>query len=844
MATEQWRNVNAPNFSGSLDGYRIAADLFGKAAQSGQQLITDRETRIDDQNQRQLLERMSGLTTPEQFAAAQASGALTQGMSNMSPAAFAAMTGYGKQLADTANVNARTAGTNVGTQAVQQQMTQAQVLEAERTRQNQANEAYWVQNETDPLRRAAMGNMGVAQGTQLQQGIRNDLRNENARQATDELIASSLGSNYRAAANGDPSRALALRQMDWEEQNRQIQMKLRDVTNPVDRALEFNKLSPQEQEIAQMYEPGGFGRDNMDVQNIRATMGTSPAATSGPAAGFNRTVADVPSPRPISQMTIGDLQSYQETTMKPATMGNASLGLSKDNWSTAVGGFQITSSTLDQYAPKVLGANWKSQPFSAENQEKIAKAIYEDRRGGDLTKTWAGLKGRGMPAEYSAEGHFKNVPWEQVRGLITQQEIGQDLFAGSGAPFGAPGNAGPATDGERIRADIGGNGAAGVLRENTLGTQNQMTQDRANQMRALQAASSDKAINNLTDAKTELRKAFPNASEGELESGINTAINAFGGGKNYGLAIQALKDGGMARGMLWGNNVNEANLNEQARFYNDFTQGTATTGAAAVAQMSQEQITAARGKITEAQTKLAALEQPGVRATRDPRALAYEQTQLQKEIRTLQDSIDGAVYNTRAAAATPEAEATPPAVPERLANVAPPAPATPPVPTARRNMTGAELRESLGSLRTNNSFTPEQLDRAQEQGEAAAARVYGHAGNTQADSARRMADDRAQHQYLEKIAQENQTRLQNADRIAAEQAAAAQAEQQRAATNRQQTITQVQNILASGNERRIEQMLANPLYATVMNDPRVMVMLAQRSRENPMDRLGSPVNIR
>jgi hypothetical protein len=66
-------------------------------------------------------------------------------------------------------------------------------------------------------------------------------------------------------------------------------------------------------------------------------------------------------------------------------------------------------------APKVFGANWRDIPFTADNQEKLAKALYEERKGGDLKKTWAGLPSN-RPGQYS------NVPWENVRDKIIKVE--------------------------------------------------------------------------------------------------------------------------------------------------------------------------------------------------------------------------------------------------------------------------------------------------------------------------------------------------------------------------------------------------------------------------------------
>jgi hypothetical protein len=118
-------------------------------------------------------------------------------------------------------------------------------------------------------------------------------------------------------------------------------------------------------------------------------------------------------PKPISQSTIGEVQDFQRNTLIPNTRGKVGAGPGKGTG--AVGTYQFTYGTLQEYAPKVLGPNWRSAPFTADVQEQLAKALYEDVKGGDLKKTWAGLPS-------NRPGQYTNVPWEQVRDKIIQVE--------------------------------------------------------------------------------------------------------------------------------------------------------------------------------------------------------------------------------------------------------------------------------------------------------------------------------------------------------------------------------------------------------------------------------------
>ena len=176
--------------------------------------------------------------------------------------------------------------------------------------------------------------------------------------------------------------------------------------------------------------------------------GPAPGAPSAPAGGDT---ADVvygfgkfaqPS-KPISTMTIGEVQNFQKNELIPATRGK--VGAGPDKGTGAVGTYQITYGTLQKYAPRVLGPNWRNTPFTADVQDRIAKAIYEDVKNGNLKDTWAGLPS-------NRPGAYSNVPWEQVRGQIVAVEsagapAGRGA-AGSPAPRGAAGGPQPVIKGE------------------------------------------------------------------------------------------------------------------------------------------------------------------------------------------------------------------------------------------------------------------------------------------------------------------------------------------------------------------------------------------------------------
>jgi hypothetical protein len=117
--------------------------------------------------------------------------------------------------------------------------------------------------------------------------------------------------------------------------------------------------------------------------------------------------------KPISQSTIGEVQDFQRNTLIPKTRGQ--IGKGPRIGTGAVGTYQFTYGTLQEIAPKVLGPNWRNTTFTPDVQEQLAKALYNDRKSGNLKDTWAGLPS-------NRPGQYTNVPWDQVRDKIIQVE--------------------------------------------------------------------------------------------------------------------------------------------------------------------------------------------------------------------------------------------------------------------------------------------------------------------------------------------------------------------------------------------------------------------------------------
>jgi len=130
--------------------------------------------------------------------------------------------------------------------------------------------------------------------------------------------------------------------------------------------------------------------------------------------------------------TLGDVQDFQRNTLIPATRGKIA-GVAPNMGTGAVGAYQFTHGTLSSIAPQVFGKDWRNVPFNQENQDKMARALYEQNRGSDtnLARQWSSFSGlapsgralvaqsRGVvPPPISSE--LAGAPAYQQRGLVPQ----------------------------------------------------------------------------------------------------------------------------------------------------------------------------------------------------------------------------------------------------------------------------------------------------------------------------------------------------------------------------------------------------------------------------------------
>lgn len=123
-------------------------------------------------------------------------------------------------------------------------------------------------------------------------------------------------------------------------------------------------------------------------------------------------------PKPASEMTIGEVVDWGKNVLIPATKGKIKDNqgnIVPDKGTSAIGAYQFTQGTLNDIAPKVLGEGWQNQKFSPEVQETLARHLYDQSKQGNLRDRWQGIKNEQV-------GYYKDIPWEQARLEILQAE--------------------------------------------------------------------------------------------------------------------------------------------------------------------------------------------------------------------------------------------------------------------------------------------------------------------------------------------------------------------------------------------------------------------------------------
>ena len=395
MAQITWRNVDAPNFSGVGDSIRSFSGLLGNATSGLSDALGNFQTAARQEVGNQVLQNALQYQDPTEYRNALASGALFQGVD---PSLISNRT--------LENLDNRTG--NLLNQATQQQALDYNTYRTGRmqdldARGDAASPALrqlalaYQSGDPNTIARAQQqygGALDSLPADQVQE-IMGRLQNQGSNAIGQRRDLFNLGTNMRDDADSQAAIG-ALSQI------------VRGAENPNDARIlaeAYSRgLSPTAQArlqglLAQQY-PGTYGN------NVTSAPGTAGTRSGSP---FDVTYQFQGTSKPITQMSIGEVTNHQANMI-------SSQGASP------VGAYQINKATLEDFAPKVLGENWRNMPLSPENQDKIGEAIFNARKNGNLKDTWAALPD-------STVGAYKNRTWNEMKGLIAQAEVGANPLA-------------------------------------------------------------------------------------------------------------------------------------------------------------------------------------------------------------------------------------------------------------------------------------------------------------------------------------------------------------------------------------------------------------------------------
>lgn len=393
MAQITWRNVDAPNFSGVNDSLRTFGNMVGNATSGLSDALGAFQNNARQEAGNAVMMNAMQYQDPTEYRNALASGALFQGvdpslvnqrtLQGLDERAGTLLAQQGQQGTNDFNayrfdrMKSGDAALDAASPALAM-LAQAYQTGDQATINKALAENGQVFSTLRPEQQQEfLRNFQGMSGSAInQQGNRFDLGVRQRNDADAQAASGVLTDIFRSASTPGDALGLAERAMAG--------------ASPGVRAAIM-------QGVNQRF-PGTYG----------GSIAGSAAGTAGTRAGspYDATFTFAATGKPITDMTLGEVQTHQTGMINNPSQGHS-----------PVGAFQINKATLQDYAPKVLGSDWQNQKLTPENQDKIAEAIFNDRKGGNLSQTWAALPDRGV-------GGYKDMPWSQARQLIAQSEVG------------------------------------------------------------------------------------------------------------------------------------------------------------------------------------------------------------------------------------------------------------------------------------------------------------------------------------------------------------------------------------------------------------------------------------
>lgn len=393
-----WRNVDAPNFSNSLDGYRLASQLLGNAVDSARGMVGGYTAANAQAADRAILNRALGIQDSAAFQAGLADGSIVgPDLANASLDTLRGLDGRVSTLLNrdvtrqgfeqTGYENARGRETNALTDAAASDIAQARLF-ARTNDQSSLNNLL----ASSPTLRALRPN----QLADLMTGADNLASSNQTRRSNDASFSRGqyeFGRQVQDNADSDAAQAALLGVLRSSGSTSQAQAAVEGMADRLSPGALSRVISGAGRAGYPLYGPviGGSGSSGGSGRGSNALS----VMTGGAAL-------------PDTVKTLGDFVSGKSSLLKGNPQG------------TATGLYQITADTVADFGPRVLGSDWRNADIrDPQVQDRLAEGIWNTVRDNPtaMRGRWASLS----PAE--AE-QLKGSTWSAVRDTLSQKESG------------------------------------------------------------------------------------------------------------------------------------------------------------------------------------------------------------------------------------------------------------------------------------------------------------------------------------------------------------------------------------------------------------------------------------
>lgn len=490
-----WRNVEAPNLTGALEGYRTASQLLGNAVGGANDALDVYQRTNMDAADRAILNRALTIQDSSRFRQGLADGSIVG--TNGANASLATLRGL---------------DTRVGT---------LQDRGEQQIRMDQTNYENTRGRDSNALLDAAAPDIAQARmfaRNNDQAGLNQLLQSSSSLRALrPEQLAGLLNSSDTLASNAQSRRGTdaSFNQNQWT-----FGREVRDAADSDAASAALVRLlrtsgstadaQGNAEAMADQLSPGAFQRLVRGAQGAGYNLYGPVVGGSGPGGASPNAATSIMTggaALPDTIRTVGDMVDNKGSLLKTNPKG------------TATGMYQITSDTWKDFAPKALGADWRNADIrDPKVQDSVGEAIWNSARGdaAKIRNRWASL------SQAEAET-LREAPWNEVRDILSQKESSSkasDILAQ--ATERISNNLGAGTAAQLIAERAGQNQAVGIFPE-----LNRLQADRRD---------ASQVVDTLTQSDGPLR----NSNRGQLLDYVNWIVQNSDGRINPAMAGQML----------------------------------------------------------------------------------------------------------------------------------------------------------------------------------------------------------------------------------------------------------------------------------------------------------------